>query len=113
MVSKKIATEKKGGAQQKQRAEEKSEQMVLIRDEASQTLMIVDTGMQITWYDDSDEQIIGPILAIECTKAMATIKKTLGITKENITKPNTEEQQPLHSTITIGDNNIPHSQLHD
>ncbi|CAF1686064.1 unnamed protein product [Rotaria magnacalcarata] len=96
MVSKKIATEKKGGAQQKQRAEEKSEQMVLIRDEASQTLMIVDTGMQITWYDDSDEQIIGPILAIE-----------------NITKPNTEEQQPLHSTITIGDNNIPHSQLHD
>ncbi|CAM4838130.1 unnamed protein product [Rotaria magnacalcarata] len=127
MVSKKIATEKKGGAQQKQRAEEKSEQMVLICDEASQTLMIVnaeevlslnkiskvDTGMQITWYDDSDEQIIGPILAIECTKAMATIKKTLGITKENITKPNTEEQQPLHSTITIEDNNIPHSQLHD
>ncbi|CAF1494758.1 unnamed protein product [Rotaria magnacalcarata] len=52
MVSKNTAKEKKGGGvREKQRAEEKSEQMV-------------DMGMKITCYDDSDEEILGPILAI-------------------------------------------------
>ncbi|CAF3993860.1 unnamed protein product [Rotaria magnacalcarata] len=117
MAVKNHVKNKTAAARGKQRVPEKSEQMILMRDEASQSLVIVSAddvlssnkasklsaGIKIVCESGSDEPVFGPILAIgtqlECSKAMSTIKKTLGNTTDDTTK--TVESQPLQSTITI------------
>ncbi|CAF2076923.1 unnamed protein product [Rotaria magnacalcarata] len=117
MAVKNHVKNKTAAARGKQRVPEKSEQMILMRDEASQSLVIVSAddvlssnkasklsaGIKIVCESGSDEPVFGPILAIgtqsECSKAMSTIKKTLGNTTDDTTK--TVESQPLQSTITV------------
>ncbi|CAF4418789.1 unnamed protein product [Rotaria socialis] len=117
MAVKNHVKNKTAAARGKQRVPEKSEQMILMRDEASQSLVIVSAddvlssnkasklsaGIKIVCESGSDEPVFGPILAIgtqlECSKAMSTIEKTLGNTTDDTTK--TVESQPLQATITI------------
>ena len=78
MVSKISVKEKTGGAREKENLEKNIEQMVLMRDEASQVIMVVDAskvssvnkvskltpGVIIKWQGSSRERWRGPILAI-------------------------------------------------
>ncbi|CAF1510675.1 unnamed protein product, partial [Rotaria sordida] len=119
MTSKPNTKEKSSVAREKNISKENSEQMVLVREEISQVLMIIDSnkvslinktsklipGITVVWQGKSRERWRGPILAIgteeHCLQVMDTIQKNLQDTNNDSVELKNKDKQNLQSTITI------------
>ncbi|UJR29617.1 hypothetical protein I4U23_017165 [Adineta vaga] len=98
---------------------ENEEQMVLIRDETSEVLMLVDSskalpvkkgtqlapGIVVSWQDNNRQRWRGPVLTFgtesHCSKIMSTIKRNSIINDPEDTIPKENEGPKPKSTIVI------------
>ncbi|CAF1314621.1 unnamed protein product [Rotaria sordida] len=103
--------------------------MVLIRDEISQVLMIVEaakvsslnkvskltSGVTVTWQNNARKRWGGQILQIgnesECSKVMNTIEKNLESSDTDVAQSKKKEKHKLQSTITIEPTSPEHMQM--